>query len=371
MAKFNLYSTLENDLDIDSLNKTVSVVPQLAPKEYAKVKDVLTRLGGSWNTRRQCFNFSKDPDALIQRALSTGTKSLNKYHFYPTPSTVFEFIERHTSLSFLGAADRTIKALEPSCGDGSLYRQLENFGQREGREFVIDGYDIDELNVIFCEESGLNVKQADFLSLEPNPCYDLVLMNPPFNGREFIKHIRHAQKFLDDDGVLLAVVPTQWIEQCDANADYAWLMEMAQIKSGSALDSGDWFEPGVFDGVSISTTVIELPSISSAEKILNSEKYLNSAIQQFIDSFFSTHKYAKRSEKELGNAELCFDEALKLALNVVDRFLNDKNEDTSFIVRQFKDSYALTLLENHYPKGLIDPRATCEMTQCEFDLIAA
>ena len=47
---------------------------------------------------------------------------------------------------------------------------------------------------------------ADFLTVEPEPVYDRVVMNPPFIKQSDIKHVLHAHKFLKSDGLLVAVM---------------------------------------------------------------------------------------------------------------------------------------------------------------------
>ncbi len=349
MATFNLFNTLKNDLEIDTIERTVSVIPQLKPKDYAQVKSILNRLGGEWVTQQQQFQFTKCPKSLIQRVLSVGSRQLNKFHFYPTPEEIFNYITRFTPLSFFGASEKKIRVLEPSCGEGSLIRQLQAFGELEERQFDIDGYDIDPLNVIFCQEAGLNVQQADFLNIEPVEEYDLVLMNPPFNGDEFIKHIEHAQKFLKPNGLLISIVPTQWIKTFEGKANRLWLLEQAQIDSTSDLDENNFFEPGTFKGVSIPTTVICLRSCQAAERALVSEQYRTSSIEAFgfyIDNDGKSWDKLHRIKMEERNAEETVHAVQKLTSSI----MRDASSDTTHLVRRYEEDYALSLVEEWFPE---------------------
>lgn len=47
---------------------------------------------------------------------------------------------------------------------------------------------------------------TDFLTVEPDPVYDRVVMNPPFGRQADIKHVSHALKFLKPGGLLVSVM---------------------------------------------------------------------------------------------------------------------------------------------------------------------
>lgn len=54
---------------------------------------------------------------------------------------------------------------------------------------------------------GHDVLTANFLEVPPVAEYDFVLMNPPFVGKHYVKHVRHALKFLKPGGALYAILP--------------------------------------------------------------------------------------------------------------------------------------------------------------------
>lgn len=363
---FNLFNTLNNGLAINADERTVSVIPQLAQKDYAQVKSILNRLGGDWNTSKQVFEFRKCPEALIDRVLSVGSRQLNKFHFYPTPEAIFEYITQYTALSFFGASQKSVRVLEPSAGEGSLIRQLLAFGEEEGRNFVVDGYDIDPLNVIFCQEAGLNVTQADFLTISPSAEYDLVLMNPPFNGDEFIKHIRHAQQFLKPEGMLISVVPTQWILSHANKDNRSWLLEQAQIDSTTDIDPNNFFEPGTFKGVSIPTTVICLRSLSAAERTLNSDQYKASAVESFGFYVDNCGKTWDRLHKLKMAPPLGADETIEAVRALVARILKDQSADTFHLVRRYEEDYIFALIEEWFPEHTSILRPPAEPEQLDF-----
>lgn len=263
---FDLYSTIKNDLDINPLNMTVGVVPQLGKSDYAKVKNLLNKLGGSWNTSRQHFEFTKCPVTLIGRALEAGGSSINKYQFYPTPTVVFDFIKAHTSVEYMGMSSKSIKVLEPSMGEAALMDELVLHGKPNGIHYDITGYEIDPLNVILAQQKGYDVTQADFLSVEPEPIYDLVLMNPPFQGNNYIKHIQHAQKFLSANGRLISVVPVTWLKNIERTSLENWLFEEAVIHKSTSLCEPEIFQYGTFEGVNAETMIVEIGSTQESQQ---------------------------------------------------------------------------------------------------------
>jgi hypothetical protein len=51
------------------------------------------------------------------------------------------------------------------------------------------------------------VLTANFLETVPTGDYDRVVMNPPFYGKHYAKHVTHAFKFLKPGGTLTAILP--------------------------------------------------------------------------------------------------------------------------------------------------------------------
>ncbi|MFA0809319.1 hypothetical protein [Microbulbifer epialgicus] len=346
---FSLFKTIEQDLLINTDDKTISVIPELATKDYAKVKSILNRLGGVWRKSQQVFEFKKCPKALIDRVLTLGSRQINKFQFYPTPAEVFQYITEYTPLSYIGASGKTIRVLEPSAGEGSLVRQLMDFGRQEERDFVIDGYDIDPLNVIFCQEAGLNISQADFLNTEPKADYDLVLMNPPFSGDVFIKHLRHAQRYLKSDGILISVVPTEWILDHKSRKNRSWLFEQAQLDSIEDMNPGNFFEPGTFKGVSISTTVICLRSEEAAKKTLNSDEFKVSAVETFDAWISNCGAMEEHSNKLIADIEQRPSEIIDSVGALVSNILKVRDSDTIHLYDRFEADYINLLVEKWFP----------------------
>jgi hypothetical protein len=54
---------------------------------------------------------------------------------------------------------------------------------------------------------GHNVLTANFLDQPAKPEFDMVVMNPPFFGKLYMRHVMHAFRFLKDGGTLVSVLP--------------------------------------------------------------------------------------------------------------------------------------------------------------------
>jgi hypothetical protein len=89
------------------------------------------------------------------------------------------------------------------------------------------------------------VIECDFLEYHPDRPFDVVLMNPPFAGKSYIKHIRHAFSMLARMGTLASVVPAGFLTHDDE-----FLFAVAE--------AGQWENLGAdrFDGTSCSTSIV-------------------------------------------------------------------------------------------------------------------
>lgn len=136
------------------------------------------------------------PDDDADRpAPRTGTAVARDLQFYPTPPAVIERL--------LGGVYRLAGAevLEPSCGDGRILDALRNSGAKAF------GVEVDGVRASEARAKGHNVLTANFLATDPEPRFDAVVMNPPFYGKHYAKHVRHAMRWLRPGGWLHAILP--------------------------------------------------------------------------------------------------------------------------------------------------------------------
>lgn len=133
------------------------------------------------------------PEGEIRKQQSTAVSKDLQY--YPTPQKVVE--EVLSQISYL----KDKKVLEPSCGCGRFLDAIK----KQGAD--VYGIEFDAERAAISRSKGHNVLKVNFLEVEPNPIYDYVIMNPPFYGKHYVKHVQHAFKFLKEGGCLVSILP--------------------------------------------------------------------------------------------------------------------------------------------------------------------
>ena len=69
------------------------------------------------------------------------------------------------------------------------------------------GIEVDGARAEQCREKGHRVQRANFLETAPTGDYDRVVMNPPFYGTHYARHVEHALRYLRPGGILIAILP--------------------------------------------------------------------------------------------------------------------------------------------------------------------
>jgi type I restriction-modification system DNA methylase subunit len=126
------------------------------------------------------------------RASTAVSKDLQ---YYPTPAAI---VERVMADVYVRQGE---KVLEPSCGCGRFLDALRTAGAHAV------GIEVDPERAAQARAKGHKVLLANFLETLPTGDYDLVVMNPPFYGKHYAKHVNHAIKFLKPGGKLTAILP--------------------------------------------------------------------------------------------------------------------------------------------------------------------
>jgi hypothetical protein len=135
-----------------------------------------------------------------------GTAVAKDLQFYWSPPSVIaaalELAGIHSAESYAhGRTPPDYRVLEPSCGDGRILDELRNRGCSSL------GFECHAERAATARAKGHAVVTANFLEQAPVPEFDKVVMNPPFYGRHYVKHVRHALRFLKPGGTLVAVLP--------------------------------------------------------------------------------------------------------------------------------------------------------------------
>jgi hypothetical protein len=174
------------------------------------------------------------PDTTDEKPVKrhAGTAVAKDLQYYPTPVALAESVVAEL-YGIKGA-----KVLEPSCGCGRLMDALRKAGAS------VLGVEVDQRRAAQARAKGHRVMLANFLETVPTGDYDHVVMNSPFYGKHYIKHVEHARKFLKPGGKLTAILPAS-----------------ARYDHGSFLD-GKWSDlpVGSFaeSGTNVNTTILTL-----------------------------------------------------------------------------------------------------------------
>lgn len=161
-----------------------------------------------------------------------GTALAKSLQFYPTPKAVAWEVIR--ALELRGGE----AILEPSCGEGHLIEALQDWVKAPDFHsrtptLKITGIECDLARAEVARAKGFAVLQANFLEVTPDARFDAVLMNPPFYGRHYKKHLDHAMTFVKPGGRLVCILP--------ATAEYdhgTTIGQWRDLPVGSFADSG-------------------------------------------------------------------------------------------------------------------------------------
>lgn len=115
--------------------------------------------------------------------------------YYPTPAKIVDRVVEN----LYGLEGKRV--LEPSCGCG---RFMDALRKVKAKPY---GIEVDALRAAATRARGHSVLTTNFLETAPTGDFDEVVMNPPFYGQHYAKHVLHAYKFLKPGGRLTAILP--------------------------------------------------------------------------------------------------------------------------------------------------------------------
>lgn len=224
---------------------------------YAEIKAACALLGGRWDAAsgRHVFPDTVDARASILALCDAGElPPSNALDYYPTPADVIAEIMGNDSVcdavrsaqAIAACNERPVRFLEPSAGGGALLGALRcAFPEGAGHAVEFDPAFAETLRTRF---DGVSVHCADFLKFAASPDlrFDFVLMNPPFDGRTYQKHVRKAFDLLSPFGTVVAIVP----EAFHTDPEFAYFAAL----HGGAFDLGR----DRFEGTAIGTSVLIL-----------------------------------------------------------------------------------------------------------------
>lgn len=188
-------------LDRSVIDGPTLVLPgeRLARDLYVAVNKVIEAAGGKWDRKRGAHVFDGEAADVIEPILLSGRYGSARQDFgqFDTPR---EIVARLMELAQVAPG---MDVLEPSAGVGNIVAGIVKVGG------IPHAFEIDDKRRAQLINRGLMqfpVARGDFLTCEPTPAFDRVVMNPPFAKHADIDHVRHAAKFLRPGGRLVSVM---------------------------------------------------------------------------------------------------------------------------------------------------------------------
>lgn len=175
---------------------------QLDPKLYQKVKKHIEAHGGKWKggkVQAHVFPEGSNPLELIGLAVEQGHSTNHKtllQAFY-SPAAVAHAVAE------IAEIEPHHRLLEPSAGEGAIIAALVSLG---ANPHLITAVEINEAALAKIDHPGPKLCR-DFLTVERFAHqFDRIVMNPPFQKDQDIKHVLHAFKFLRPGGRLVSIM---------------------------------------------------------------------------------------------------------------------------------------------------------------------
>lgn len=196
----------------------IALAGELPKAVYSEFKEVLAALGGVWERGSEEHGFPIDPRIFIERVRTTGAlPALNPLDYFPTPAAIVHEVLAHEYVDRIFAVvewrrsseGRKCRVLEPSAGTGAFADALAQ--RLGGKEFVLC-CEANPVNARILREKGYEVVEGDFLAFETDERFPLIVMNPPFAGRTWKKHLEHALAMRENHGTVACIVPKSAFE---------------------------------------------------------------------------------------------------------------------------------------------------------------
>jgi protein-L-isoaspartate O-methyltransferase len=142
------------------------------------------------------------PFETLKRALKNGgVQVVSAPQLFPTPPDLAARMVR------LAAIQPGQRVLEPSAGTGNILRAIEDSTWPKGKPEIVAVEISSQLAKALPPHLATTIRNRDFLDLDPEELggFDAIPMNPPFAKGQDCAHIRHALRFLNPGGRLVAI----------------------------------------------------------------------------------------------------------------------------------------------------------------------
>lgn len=220
-----LKEILENHINVDEVKNEITMKTELSRDAYLELKSYIEIIQGEYKTSGKKFVFQINPRPLIDAYLKSGIMpKKNPTAFFPTPTNIVKDMLRLSDFDYL-PTDKEFQSryrvLEPSGGVGGIASLIKDVAPHVQLDIV----EILDVNQEVLRQKGYEPICMDFMEYNNDFSikYDYVVMNPPYQGKTYIKHIKRAYDMLDCKGILVAVIPTSFLQQDDKES--LWLYE--------------------------------------------------------------------------------------------------------------------------------------------------
>ena len=159
--------------------------------------------------------------------------------FFPTPRPIIEMLLERADIG------EQHRVLEPSCGKGDILDAM----QAKCSQAQVHAIELNRTLADILSAKGHEVEFADFL--EHYECYDRIVMNPPFENGQEMRHVQHAYSLLRSNGRLVSVMSEGPFFRSDQQsiAFRAWLDDRGayteQLPDDAFRGQGTFRETGV------------------------------------------------------------------------------------------------------------------------------
>lgn len=203
--------TLKEDLRALTCVDNVATLPTKPLNNYAELKNVLTKACGKY--KRNTFVFPTPAKDVVNTLVGGKTINFKKeFQFFATPPELADLMCEQ----IVGLESGNV--LEPSAGHGALIEALRRVRDRD--QMCIHAVELSDLNFkVLSDKYGkewqgkphVKLIKGDFLTVELDGKFDLVIANPPFTKNQDIDHIRKMYSLLEEDGQLITVASQSWV----------------------------------------------------------------------------------------------------------------------------------------------------------------
>jgi predicted RNA methylase len=177
----------------------VKLPDELSRPLYVAVNKALAAIGGRWDRRRggHVFPTGVDPADRLAELLDTGrATSARAAGFFETPPALVD------ELVAVAQILPEHRALEPSAGHGAIAGPLLKLVGADNLTVV----ELLAENCRVLRDRGLDPIEADFLAVDIDGPFDRIVMNPPFDGHQDVRHVQQAFDLLAPGGRLVAIM---------------------------------------------------------------------------------------------------------------------------------------------------------------------